>query len=54
MPEYGFSLTRIFPYKNSYFPVDSILIRENTDHRKPVFWHTFKQWYIYYSDASLN
>ena len=34
-PEFGFSPTRIFPYKNRI--VDSVLIEENTDQRKPVF-----------------
>ena len=33
MVEYGFCLTQIFP--------DSDVIRENTDQRKPVFWHIF-------------
>ena len=35
MPEYGFSLTRIFPYKDRIG--DAALIRENMDQRKPVF-----------------
>ena len=37
MPEYGFSLTRIFLYKDEI--LDSVLIQENTRQRKPVFWH---------------
>ena len=35
MREYGFSLTRILPYKNRI--VGSVLIRENTGQWKPVF-----------------
>ena len=37
MPEYGFSLTRILPYKDRI--VDSVLIREYTGQRKTVYWH---------------
>ena len=37
MLEYGFSLTRTFPYYEKLFNV--FLIRENTGQRKPVFWH---------------
>ena len=37
MPEYGFCLNRIFPYKDRI--VNSVLIKENTGQRKPVFWH---------------
>ena len=37
MLEYGFSLTRIFPYKNRV--VDSPRIRENKGQTKPVFQH---------------
>ena len=36
MPEYGFSLTRIFPCKGRI--EEFVLIRENADRRKPVFW----------------
>ena len=36
MQEHGFSLIRIFPYKNEI--EDSVYIRENTCHGKPVFW----------------
>ena len=32
MSEYGFSLTRIFPYNDK--------IVENAEERKPVLWHT--------------
>ena len=39
MSEYGFSLTRIFPYKDII--VDSIPIRENAGQRKPVLRHIF-------------
>ena len=39
MSDYGFSLTRIFPYKDGIY--DSVLIRENTDNRKPVLWYIF-------------
>ena len=35
--EYRFSLIPIFPYKGRIF--GSVLIRENTGLRKPVFWH---------------
>ena len=37
MREYGFSVTRILPYKDKI--VDFVLIRENTGHSKPVFLH---------------
>ena len=37
MPEYGFSLTYIFQYKNRTFHF--VLIRENMGQRKPIFWH---------------
>ena len=37
MWEYGFSLTRILPYNGKI--VDSVLTRENTGQRKPVFSH---------------
>ena len=40
MPEHGFYLDRIFQYKNRI--KDSVLIRENTGHRKPVFWHILR------------
>ena len=39
MSDYGFSLTRNFPYKDGIY--DSVLIRENTDNRKPVLWYMF-------------
>ena len=32
---YGFSLTRILPYKDKIY--DFVIIRENTGHRKSVF-----------------
>ena len=38
---YGFSPTRVFPYKDRIFH-DSVLILENTGHRKPVFWYTLR------------
>ena len=41
MSQYGFSRTRIFPYKNRIF--NSVLIRENAEQRKPVlvnFWRS--------------
>ena len=38
MQEYGFSVTRILPYKDKN--VDVVLIRENTGHWKPVFSHS--------------
>ena len=38
IPDYRFSLTRIFPHKIRIY--DSVLIRENKSQRKPVFWHT--------------
>ena len=37
MPEYRFSLTFIFSDKERIS--DSVLIREYTSQRKPVFWH---------------
>ena len=37
MPEYDFSLTRVFPSKDTI--EYSILIWENTDHRKLVLFH---------------
>ena len=40
MQEYGFSLTRVLPYK--YRIVDSVLIRENTGRWKPVFSHILR------------
>ena len=40
MPEYGFSMTRILPYKDRI--VGSVLIQENTGQRKPVFWHILR------------
>ena len=40
MPGYGFSQTRIFPYKDRI--VDSVVIRENTGQRKPRFWHMLR------------
>ena len=40
MLEYGFSLTRIFPYQNTI--IDSVLKPENTGHRKPVFRHILR------------
>ena len=40
MPEYMFSLTFIFPYKDIFF--ESVLIRVNMDQRKPMSWHTLR------------
>ena len=40
MPENEFSLTRIFWYKDRIY--ESLLIRENTGKRKPVFWHILR------------
>ena len=37
MREYGFSLTRIMPYKDRIY--DSALIPENTGQQKPLFSH---------------
>ena len=37
MPEHEFSLIRIFLYMDSIY--DSVLVQENTGHRKPVFLH---------------
>ena len=48
MPEYGFSLTRIFSYKGGIVDsgsngiYDSILIRENAGQRKPFFRHMLR------------
>ena len=44
MPDYGFSLAPFFSYKDKIVDsedriVDSVLIRENTGQRKPIFWH---------------
>ena len=38
MPEYGFSLVHIFPYKDRI--KDFILIQENTGQKKAVFRHS--------------
>ena len=40
MQEYGFSQTRVFPYKNGI--EEFVLIRENAGHRKLVFWHILR------------
>ena len=40
MPEYRFSLTRFFLYKDRIY--DFVLIRENTDQRKLVFWYNLR------------
>ena len=40
MREYGFSLTRIHPYKDKIY--DSVLIQENTGQWKPVFSHILR------------
>ena len=37
MPEYGFSLTCIFRYKDRIY--DYVLIRGDTGQKKPVFWN---------------
>ena len=37
MPEYGFSLTLVFPYKDRIY--DSVLIPENMGQRKSVLRH---------------
>ena len=37
MREYGLSLTRIFPYKDTI--VDSIILRDNKGQQKTVFSH---------------
>ena len=37
MPEYGFSLARIFPYKERI--VDFVFMWESAGQKKPVFWH---------------
>ena len=37
MPEYGFSLTCIFPYKDRIY--DYVLIRGDTGQKKPVFFN---------------
>ena len=44
MPEYGFSLTRIFRYKDRI--VDFVLIPESAGQRKPVFWHILRNVYV--------
>ena len=40
MPEYLFSLTRIFSYKDRIY--DSVLMWENKGQRKPVLWHILR------------
>ena len=40
MPEYSFSLTRYFPYKDRI--VDSVFIQEYKSQRKPVFSHVLR------------
>ena len=44
MAEFGFSLTRIFPYKDRI--LDSVFLREYTGQRKPVFWYILRYFYI--------
>ena len=39
MPEHEFPLIRIFLYMDRIY--DSVLVRENTGHRKPVFLHVY-------------
>ena len=40
MPQYVFSLTQIFPFKDIIF--DSVLIGENADQKKPVLLHILR------------
>ena len=40
MPEYEFSITYTFPFKDRI--IDSVHIRENARQRKPVFWHILR------------
>ena len=40
MPDHGFSLTCIFPYKDR--KLDSDLIRENAGYRRPDFWQILR------------
>ena len=40
MPEYGFSLTRTFLYKDKI--EDSVLKQKNKGQEKPVFWHILR------------
>ena len=40
MPEYEFSLTRIFPYKDRIY--DPVLKQEIMDHRKLFLWHILR------------
>ena len=42
--KYGLTLTRTFPFKEIIY--DSVLIRENTSQREPVFFHIIFD-YIY-------
>ena len=51
MPEDGFSLTRVFPYKDRI--VNFVLIGENTSPRKPVFWHILRK-VKYIGEFELN
>ena len=39
MPEHEFSLIRILLDMDSIY--DSVLVQENTGHRKPVFFHVY-------------
>ena len=50
IPEYGFSLTRLFPYKDSI--CDSDVIREYTGHRKPEFCHILHSELVMGNDIS--
>ena len=40
IPEYEFSLTHFFPYKDKIY--QSVFIRENTSQREPAFWHILR------------
>ena len=40
MSEYRFSLTGNLPYKDRI--IDSVLIQENTEQIKPLFWHILR------------
>ena len=44
MPGCGFSVTRIFLYKDKI--VDFILMRENTGQRKPIFWYIIRRGFV--------
>ena len=43
MPEYEFSLTHVFPYKDIIY--DSVIVWENAGQRTPVCWYIYGIFY---------